>query len=190
MSATQTQISNILNLIVQQDARIMSYHFGQRWDIQRNVYNNFDPKVATGRMFPAVLLDVPDKVEGQQEPSYDANDEKTDMLIYFDTLQDYNNDGSANTLNLVEQWDVLKTIAQDFMANLVAVLGHYKLGAHIEGGVTYIQREMQHKDRLLTWEASFTLKTQTPCTEEQYKVDLQTLPATIPNEDIERTGAI
>lgn len=190
MSTTQGQISNVFNLLAQLDLRINNYHFGQRWDIERNVYNNFDPKNTTGRMFPAVMMDVPDKVTGLGEPQYLSNEEEIDMLLYFDTLQDKKNDGSLVTDNLIEQWDALKIIAEDYMANFAVAIGAEKYNiSSIVGDVEYTQRESQHSDRLLTWEVSFKLKHQTPCTDETYQVNLDALPATIPLADIERTDS-
>ena len=185
MTTTQTQISNIFNLMVQLDLRIESYHFGTRWDINRNIYNNFDPKVTKGRMFPAMMFDIPDQVLAIGEPEYDGTEEEVDMLIYFDTLQDHNNDGSANTKNLVEQWDDLKNIATDFMANFVKVIGvdKYNIG-HITNP-KYIQRPNLHNQKLLTWEVTFTLTHTGPCTEVGKQIDLDLLPATIPETDIE-----
>ena len=191
MTTTQTQLSNVFNLMAQADIRIESYHFGWRWDINANIYNNFDPKVTKGRMFPAVMFDVPDEVSGVGEPQYLDTDEEIDMLLYFDTLQDYYNDGSTNILNLVEQWDALKTIASDFMANFVLVIGveKYNIGS-IVGGVKYVQKSDQHNARLLTWEVSFKLRMKAPCTEGTYQINLNALPATIQEYDMEKDSGI
>jgi len=186
MSTTLTQISNIFNLMCQADTRIKYYHYGWRSDINKNVANNFDPKFSKGRQFPAVHLDKPDGFQEDQEPSYIEKDETIEMILYFDTLQDYNNDGSANTLNLIEQEDALKIIANDFMANVVEVIGvdKYNIG-HIDKP-KYVVRSNLHNQKLITWEVSFNLTHQTPCTEDQYKIDLDLLPDTIEGTDIER----
>jgi len=186
MATTLTQISNIFNLMCQADSRIQSYHYGWRSDINRNVYNNFDPKVTKGRMFPAVHFDKPDGIQANEEPGYLGTNETIEMLLYFDTLQDYKNDGSANILNLIEQEDVLKIIANDFMANLIQVIGPDKYNI---GNITdpkYIQRSNMHNQRLITWEVTFSLRHAIPCTEQQYIIDLSALPATIQETDIER----
>jgi len=186
MSTTLTQISNIFNLMCQADTRIKFYHYGWRTDINKNVANNFDPKFSTGRQFPAVHLDKPDGFQEGQEPSYLENSETIQMILYFDTLQDYNNDGSANTLNLIEQEDALKIIANDFMANVVEVIGVDKYNIGSIDKPKYIVRSNLHNQKLITWEVSFNFTHQTPCTEDQYKIDLSALPDNIPQTDIER----
>jgi hypothetical protein len=186
MTATQTQISNLFNRLVQADPRILSYHFGQRVDIMTNVYNNFDDGT-TGRMFPAVQWEVPEGSEDTEEPSYDSTPEIITMQLYFDDNQDRDNFGKPITDNLIEQWDSLKIIADDFMANFVAVLAHYGFG-NIEGTVSKVEREMQGIGNI-THEYNFKLKVNSPCTEEQFKVDLSNWPENIPTTDLENTLA-
>lgn len=191
MSTTLTQISNIFNLMTQQETRLASYHFGWRSDINRNVSNNYDPKFSKGREFPALMFEPPESIQAQEEPEYLGSDEDIEILLYFDALQDYNNDGSANTLNLVEQWSNLKTIAKDFMANLVNVLSNkYGNQLKLENNPRYVPRSNLHNAKLITWEVSFTLSHQVPCTDEAFQIDLSQLPDDIPEEDIERTGAL
>jgi hypothetical protein len=186
MTATQTQISNLFNRLVQADPRILSYHFGQRVDIMTNVYNNFDDGT-TGRMFPAVQWEVPERIEDKEEPSYDSTPEVITMQLYFDDNQDRDNFGNAITDNLIEQWSSLKIIADDFMANFVAVLDKYGIG-NIEGTVSKVEREMQGTGNI-TWEYSFSLKVASPCTDEQFQVDLSNWPPNIPTTDLENTLA-
>ena len=188
--ATLTEISNVFNLMCQIETRIESYHFGWRSDINRNIYNNFDPKASKGRMFPALHFDVPDGLTGKEEPAYLGTKEDIEILLYFDALQDYNNDGTANTLNLIEQWDDLKVIANDFMANFVQVIGAEKYNIGNISDPKYIQRSNMHNQRLLTWEVSFIFTSSVPCTETQYKIDLSLLPAAIEETDIERGASV
>jgi hypothetical protein len=53
---TITQLSNLFNLIVQNDADYKFYHYGFPSDMNINISNNFDPASDTGRLFPYVLL--------------------------------------------------------------------------------------------------------------------------------------
>ena len=53
---TITQLSNLFNLIVQNDADYRFYHYGFPSDMNINIGNNYDPTSDTGRLFPYVLL--------------------------------------------------------------------------------------------------------------------------------------
>jgi hypothetical protein len=53
---TITQLSNLFNLIVQNDSDYKFYHYGFPSDMNINIGNNFDPTSDTGRLFPYVLL--------------------------------------------------------------------------------------------------------------------------------------
>ena len=53
---TITQLSNLFNLIVQNDADYRFYHYGFPSDMNINISNNYDPTSDTGRLFPYVLL--------------------------------------------------------------------------------------------------------------------------------------
>lgn len=56
---TITQLSNLFNLIVQNDAEYKFYHYGWPSDMNINIQNNSDPTADTGRMFPYVLFMPP-----------------------------------------------------------------------------------------------------------------------------------
>lgn len=190
MATTLTQISNVFNLMCQADTRIFNYHYGWRSDINKNIYNNFDEKVTKGRQFPAVHQDKPDGITPNEEAGYLGTDETVQILLYFDTLQDYFNDGSTNILNLIEQEDALKTIANDYMANLVEVIGVNKYNIGTITDIKYVQRSNQHNQKLITWEVSFNFKHKIPCTPVQYQIDLDLLPDTIEETDIERGASV
>ena len=51
MTTTLTQVSNVFNLLCQLDARLLNYHFGWQWDINKEIDNNFDIGNQTGRLF-------------------------------------------------------------------------------------------------------------------------------------------
>lgn len=53
---TITQLSNLFNLIVQNDVDYRFYHYGFPSDMNINISNNYDPLSDTGRLFPYVLL--------------------------------------------------------------------------------------------------------------------------------------
>jgi len=56
---TITQLSNLFNLIVQNDSDYKYYHYGFPSDMNINIQNNSDPLSETGRLFPYVLLIPP-----------------------------------------------------------------------------------------------------------------------------------
>ncbi len=186
MTTTLTQVSNVFNLLCQLDARLLNYHFGWQWDINKEIDNNFDPGNQTGRLFPAVQMDVPDYFQALEQPSYDGTKEEIKVLLYFYDEQDYNNDSSAKTINLVEQWTNLKTIAEDFMANYLEAIGPKKYNVGFISNPRYTQRSNLHNDRLIVWEVEFILTHIAPCTIASSKIDLDLLPDILQLQDIER----
>ena len=96
--ATLTQISNALNIMVQQpNSGLNFYHWGYRYDINREVTNNYNPKNRTGRLYPALQMDVPDYLSDIKAPSYGADQKDIQMILYFDKLQDRDNLGKLDT---------------------------------------------------------------------------------------------
>jgi hypothetical protein len=182
-NTTQAQISNIFNLMVQLEPRLNFYHFGWRSDILRNIDNNFDQGVKTGRLFPAVHFAVPEYTQFVDALQYESLKEEVEVTLYFDNLQDYNNTGATNTLNLLEQWDYLKSIAEDFVINLNFVLEHYNAG--FISLPKFEQFSHGHNDRLISWKVSFKLTHYIECTEAQNQIDTSLLPATIEETDLE-----
>ena len=186
MTTTLTQVSNIFNLLCQLDSRLLNYHFGWQWDINKEIDNNFDPGNKTGRLFPAVQMDVPDYFQAIEEPNYNGTKEEIKVQLYFYDEQDYNNDSSAKTTNLIEQWTNLKTIAEDFIANYIEAIGPKKYNIGFITNPRYTQRSNLHNDRLILWEVEFILTHIAPCTIESSKINLGLLPQTIKQTDIER----
>ena len=82
-NTTQTQISNVFNLMVQLDPRLKYYHFGWRSDILRNIDNNFDPGVSKGREFPALHWAVPEFTEYVEAIQYTGLKENVEVTLYF-----------------------------------------------------------------------------------------------------------
>ena len=186
MTTTLTQVSNVFNLLCQLDSRLLNYHFGWQWDINKEIDNNFDPGNKTGRLFPAVQMDVPDYFQAIEEPNYNGTKEEIKVQLYFYDEQDYNNDSSAKTTNLIEQWTNLKTIAEDFVANYIEAIGPKKYNIGFITNPRYTQRSNLHNDRLILWEVEFILTHIAPCTIESSKINLGLLPQTIKQTDIER----
>jgi len=133
------------------------------------------------------MFEPPESFTDQNEPNYLEREEDIDITLYFDDLQHYNNDGTANILNLIEQWDYLRAIVKDFLANFVVVSGvdKYNIGAIINNPKSVLRSD-QHNERLIVWEVTFTFRHNAPCTEEANQVDLSLLPDTIQETDIER----
>ena len=175
MNTTLTEISNIFNLMVQADSRLKFYHFGWRSDINKNIDNNFDKGVKTGRLFPALHFDVPDFFQPSEELNYLGFKEDIAVNLYFDDLQNYDNSGEIKTDNLIEQWADLKQITEDFISNLSEVLQYYKAG-FIRTVPRFEPKSNLFNDRLITFEVSFTIAHISECTEESNKIDLLSLP--------------
>jgi len=186
MNTTLTEISNIFNLMVQADSRLKFYHFGWRSDINKNIDNNFDKGVKTGRLFPALHFDVPDFFQPSEELNYLGFKEDIAVNLYFDDLQNYDNSGEQKTDNLIEQWAALKQITEDFISNLSEVLQYYKAG-FIRTVPRFEPKSNLFNDRLITFEVSFTIAHISECTEEIHKINLLSLPGSgcFPAYDLE-----
>lgn len=175
MNTTITEISNIFNLMVQADSRLKFYHFGWRSDINKNIDNNFDKGVKTGRLFPALHFDVPDFFQPSEELNYLGFKEDIAVNLYFDDLQNYDNSGEQKTDNLIEQWAALKQITDDFISNLSEVLQYYKAG-FIRTVPRFEPKSNLFNDRLITFEVSFTIAHFSECTQEIHKINPAALP--------------
>ena len=186
MTTTLTQVSNLFNLLCQLDSRILNYHFGWQWDINKEIDNNFDIGNKTGRLFPAVQMDVPDYFQTLEQPSYEGTKEEIKILLYFYDEQDYNNNSSSKTINLIEQWTNLKTIAEDFITNYLEAIGPKKYNIGFISNPRYTQRSNLHNDRLILWEVEFILTHIAPCTEFARRIDLESLPENLQELDLER----
>lgn len=186
MQSNLVQISNIFNLMVQADSSLEFYHFGWRSDINRNIDNNFDQGTIVGRLFPSVQFEPPEKLKHSNNGlSYLGVKEDVNITLYFDDLQDYNNDSSAKVDTLIEQWTNLKQLAENFVLNLEQVLLYkYKVG-FIASDVSYIPRSNLHNDKLITWEVNFSISHTMPCTLEENILDLSDLPDTLRDFDLE-----
>ncbi|OED34702.1 hypothetical protein AB832_06935 [Flavobacteriaceae bacterium (ex Bugula neritina AB1)] len=187
--ATLTQISNILNLMAQQpNSGLLYYHHGYRYDINREVSNNFDQDNRIGRMYPALQMDVPNFFNDLAEEEFFQVQQDIEMVLYFDKLQDYDNNGNLDNRNTIEQMDYLKTIARNFMANLTGVFALYEAG-FIKTPPRYVPRANLHNPKLITLECTFTLTTELECVPEVDKMDLSLFPQAVSKVDIENWKA-
>jgi hypothetical protein len=187
--ATLVQLSNIFNIMMQQpNSGLKNYHYGYRYDINREISNNSDPDNEIGRMYPSLQMDVPNVFNDLQEPEFSQVQQDIEMVLYFDNLQDYDNTGEQKTLNTIEQFEVVKKIARDFMANLPPVLDKYQAGV-IKTPPRYIPRSNVGNDRLITLECTFVITTTLECVDVSKEMDLDLFPATVSKVDIENWKA-
>ena len=185
MGMTLTQFSNLLNLMTQAETRLKFYHFGWRSDININPQNNYNPNGSTGRLYPALHLDIPDYLTYQNEPQPSGLQQKARINLYFDTLQGKNNDGSLNVESMLEQFTALKKISEDFMSNLVVMMDYYG-SAFLDTKPTFTPRANMHNDNLVTIEVAFDVMLIVECTDVAFQIDPSGFPATLDIEDLER----
>lgn len=170
--------------MTQADSRLKFYHFGWRSDINKNIDNNFDPGNSTGRLFPALHFDIPDYFEPTHEENYLGFNEDIAINLYFDDLQAYENDGSQTIKTLIEKWGDLKQISEDFVSNLTQVLEFYNIG-FVRTQPRYEPKANLFNDNLITFQVSFVLSHVAPCTLEENKIVLSSLPEVINTKDLE-----
>jgi hypothetical protein len=139
-------------------------------------------------MYPSLQMDVPNVLSDLEEPVFDQIQQDVEMVLYFDNLQDYDNTGEQKTLNTIEQIEVLRQIARNFMANFSEVIQFYDLGFSKQNP-RYTPRTNLANDRLITLECVFTLTTELECVEDANKMDLNSFPATVEKLDIENWKA-
>jgi hypothetical protein len=185
MGMTLTQFSNLLNLMTQAETRLKFYHFGWRSDININPQNNYNPNGSTGRLYPALHLDIPDYLTYLDEPQPSGLQQKARINLYFDTLQGKNNDGSLNLESMLEQLTALKKISEDFMSNLVVMMDYYG-SAFLDTKPTFTPRANMHNDNLVTIEVAFDVMLIVECTDVAFQIDPSGFPATLDIEDLER----
>lgn len=169
MSLTITKISNLFNIISQEIAEINNYHFGFRSDVNRNVKNNFDIKQSTGKLYPAVHFAVPTTV-GLVDP--DNNTKTFACRLYFDDLLNYNNDSTAKTDSLLEQYAALIELAERFI-NEIDNIGQNYLGNDLyvvefaENTALNIQLDVfqhrAHRDRIVSVFVDFNIQIKGEC---------------------------
>lgn len=122
---TITQLSNIFNLIVQNDSDYRYYHYGFPSDMNINIQNNSDPLSVTGRLFPYVLLIPPvlqsRAMESSTEAIYDTYQIEfliTDTYAYNQGLLTYKND---TTIEIEQSLQILAKKIIQYLLDYSAV---------------------------------------------------------------------
>lgn len=119
---TITQISNYLNILVQQHkAQVFTYPslkyymYGSESESQNNRQNNSNPTGATGRQYPFLLCSYADT-----EFDFVAQGSRVrfDFDLYFYDLMQYGNNGTTNNRSTIEIQRDLTYIARDIMKGL------------------------------------------------------------------------
>ncbi len=111
---TISQLSNLFNLIVQNDANFKFYHYGYPSDMNINIQNNFDHLASTGRMFPYLLLLPPTlnsrAMESSTQAIYDTYNVEfllTDTYGYQSGLLGYETSTTIEVENRLENYSNL-----------------------------------------------------------------------------------
>ncbi len=185
-ATTLIQISNVFNLMVQEpNSGLLFYKYGYRQEANINRDNNFDQGNITGELFPRLMFEIPQFIQDVDTVEYFGYNDEIPIVLYFDDLQDYQIDGTLETDNTIEQQSKLLDIAKIFMANLREVLcKKYRIGHFSKP--RYVPRTNAHNDRLIVWQVSFTLTRLVPCVEASAQIDLDNLPATLEETDLEK----
>jgi hypothetical protein len=92
-----SQISNIFNVIVQNNINLKTYHFGYPNDVNVNIQNNYNVDAATGNQFPYVLFlppNISSRIQANAEQS--IFDTYSCQLLFID-LYGYENDSTYNS---------------------------------------------------------------------------------------------
>jgi hypothetical protein len=108
---TISQLSNLFNLIVQNDVNFKFYHYGYPSDMNINIQNNFDHLANTGRMFPYLLLLPPTlnsrAMENNTQAIYDTYNVEfllTDTYGYQSGLLTYETSTTIEVENRLENY--------------------------------------------------------------------------------------
>jgi hypothetical protein len=88
------QLSNIFNLIIQNNPNLKTYHFGYPNDVNINVQNNYNQGAQTGNNFPYVLF-IPPNISSriQQNATQSIFDTYSCQLLFID-MYGYENDSA------------------------------------------------------------------------------------------------
>lgn len=174
------KFSNLVNQIVYLHPDIRSYHFGWLSDALQNTENNYNPDLETGKLYPHLLMNVPDGSLDIRDLSNTANVE----FRLFD-LQQATLEGEAVTDTLLEMWLRLK----EDLTQVLRELYHYPKS---EGFRFTIERSSvnwdldsnDYQDNLISVIMRFTVLWHEQCND--LDLDFTTLPAwmgTVPPDD-------
>jgi len=188
-SLTLVQVSNIFNLMTQEaNSGLLFYKYGYRQEANVNRDNNFDEGNITGEKFPRLMFEIPQFIQDIDVSDYFGFNDEIPVVLYFDDLQSYENDGSLLTDTLVQQQSDLLQLAKRFVANFNQVLCKKYRAGHFTNP-RYIPRTNAFNDRLVVWQVEFTLTRVVPCVDAGDQIDLTNLPANVPEVDIENYKA-
>ena len=176
------KISNLLNLLVQNDANFEYYHFGYPSDINISIQNNFNVDSETGILYPVVHWSIPDSSTLLFKDTTNQK-ERIRMSLWFFKLQDYDNCGERDERTLLEQMVFLKDIAEDFFINFHrAMCEKYGFGDITTEPTIQLDSNV-FKDRLISVKIDFEILVNVECNENL--VDLNILPDELPECDLE-----
>ena len=156
------KLSNLFNTITQAHPNFNHYHFGWRSDVLVNIPNNFDANSSTGKLFPFVQFVVPDRISTNLSEA--ENKDSFQVVMYFDALQDYNNNGTANTKTLLRQWSELAVISKEYLYNVQRLLERDFSDLRMNTDSFNLEFDSEvGSDRLITVKASFNINTFGEC---------------------------
>lgn len=159
MTLNLIQISNIFNMIAQKHDAIKFYHFGWHEDINININNNFDIDNQSGVKYPAVYLYPPGgEIERVSGRTY------FDIELDFFNLADYNNDSTTNNNSLLEQWEQLRTWADEYINEIK----HFKYNGKtlfgiVDNKLSFDYDSNYSNNRLIKYGVKFKLVTFGKC---------------------------
>jgi len=173
------QFSNYCNLIAQQSG-FLGYHYGYESEINRNVDNNTNPNNAIGNRFPFVLLEP---ISGSMT-FLKAIDSTNEIRLNFFALQHYNNDGTINQAQSIQQMQSLLDSAKQFIYMLfnVAKTPPSTFGI-VAATVRFETMESQHNDRLLQVVANLTISWKEECPDLEFDPAAVAAPFEFPPSD-------
>lgn len=171
------QLSNYFNLIAQQ-VGFLGYHYGYESDMYRNVQNNTNPQNSVGNRYPYVLFEPPTWTSTVQK----ATTTRYGCRLNFFGTQHYNNDGSINTDQAIEQVNALRILVLDFIEGVkqVGILQGFAIEALT---VNFDVQEMQTADRLIQIVATFGLQAKETCSTFVFNPALVIAPYAYPPSD-------
>jgi hypothetical protein len=134
---------------------VQSFAFGWPSDRTRGA----DPQSGDAQSFPRVFMSVPTMVQDSIRRQRTYN-----VTLYFDDLQGYNNDGSADASTQLEQWAALEGMASAFKTAWDALnLSNAADYAAITGNLSTTYDSFASAQRLCSVILTFTVITKGSC---------------------------
>ena len=134
---------------------VQSFAFG--WPADRT--RGADPQSGSEQSYPRAFLTVPTMVQDsiRRQRTYS-------ITLFFDDLQGYNNDGSADTATQLEQWAALEAMAASFKSAWdVLGLTNAPDYAAIVGNIATTYDSFASSQRLCSVVLTFTVTTKGAC---------------------------